>query len=326
MFPPSVLRLLGSLLSPAGRRGKLSILIYHRVLARHDPLLPSEIDAHTFRWQMELLAEYFHILPLSEAVDRLQTQSLPARAACITFDDGYADNQEVAMPILKEYGLTATFFVATGFLNGGIMWNDKIIEAVRHCQEPSLDLSELGMRCYDISSGRMKVSVIRALLEDLKYLPLSQRLEKVESITGLLNTPLQKDIMMSDDQVIDLARNGMSIGAHTVNHPILQKIDHTAMCSEIAQSRDYLQSLTGDNIDLFAYPNGKPGQDYGWEHVRCLQDMGFRAAVSTAWGVSTVSSDVYQLPRFTPWDRQPDRFLFRLLRNCLRKNAEKVGG
>ena len=82
-------------LSPAGPRARLLILTYHRVLARPDPLLKDEPDAKTFAAQMDVLSSYCNVLPLPEAVARLKSGSLPSRAACITFDDGYANNLEV---------------------------------------------------------------------------------------------------------------------------------------------------------------------------------------------------------------------------------------
>ncbi|MEG1327567.1 MAG: polysaccharide deacetylase family protein, partial [Janthinobacterium sp.] len=87
----------------------LSILIYHRVLARSDPLFPGEVDAVLFERQLRLLKRFYTPMPLADAVQRLQDGSLPPRAACITFDDGYADNAQVALPLLRRHGMHATF-------------------------------------------------------------------------------------------------------------------------------------------------------------------------------------------------------------------------
>ena len=103
-----------SLLSPGGRRGRLSILIYHRVLARDDPFAPWGIGAEGFTAQMAALRNHFNVIPLSEAIARLRSGSLPPRAAAVTFDDGYRDNLTVALPILRRYGIPATVFVASG--------------------------------------------------------------------------------------------------------------------------------------------------------------------------------------------------------------------
>ena len=74
---------------------------------------------------------------------RLQQGRLPPRALAITFDDGYADNRTVAAPLLERHGLPCTFFVATGFLDGGRMWNDTLIETVRRAPGQTLDLRDL---------------------------------------------------------------------------------------------------------------------------------------------------------------------------------------
>src|SRR6185503_4669404 len=100
----------------------LSILIYHRVLHAPDPLFPEEVWAEQINSQLEVVKRWFTVLPLSDAVARLRTGRLPRRAACITFDDGYADNAVEALPILRRQGMPATFFVATGFIDGGRMW------------------------------------------------------------------------------------------------------------------------------------------------------------------------------------------------------------
>jgi peptidoglycan/xylan/chitin deacetylase (PgdA/CDA1 family) len=95
----------------------------------------------------------------------------------------------------------------------------------------------------------------------------------------------------------------------------LTRLASPAARREIDQSRDRLTAILGEPVSLFAYPNGKPGQDYAAEHVRMVREAGFSAAVSTAWGVASTGGDVFQLPRFTPWDRRPARFALRLLLN-----------
>ena len=132
-------RALLRLFSPGGARNRLSILIYHRVLPRRDPLFPEEGHAEDFDRHMEQLAGCFRIMPLSDAIQGLRRGSLPARAASITFDDGYADNAEVALPILKKHGISATFFVAASFIDGGRMWNDAVIELIRHASAGIID-------------------------------------------------------------------------------------------------------------------------------------------------------------------------------------------
>src|SRR5438067_12205090 len=117
VFPMQLANFAGRLFTAGGA---LSILIFHRVTPAADPLLPDIPDAAAFERVVRLLVEHFNVIPLSEAAARLLRASLPPRALCITFDDGYADNHDVALPILARHGVTATFFIATGFLGGGI--------------------------------------------------------------------------------------------------------------------------------------------------------------------------------------------------------------
>ena len=123
---------------------------------------------------------------------------------------------------------------------------------------------------------------------------------------------------MRDDQVRQLHRAGMGIGAHTAHHPILASLPAAAARGEIAAGRAALEAIIGAPVPLFAYPNGKPGTDYRAEHVRMVRELGFEGAVSTAWGADA-EGDAFQVPRFTPWDRTPGRFLARLCRNLLGK-------
>lgn len=314
-----------SLASPAGPRAGVTILIFHRVLPEPDPLFPAEVDARRFDVIMGWIKNWFNVLPLSEAVERLQAGSLPSRAAAITFDDGYADNYQVALPILQRHGLPATFFIAVGFLDGGRMFNDTVIETVRRCTEPVLDLAGLGLGRYDLSSITAKRQAIPKLLGQIKYQSLEQRLEMVDAVAEVANVTLPDDLMMTGSQLKGLYQAGMGVGAHTVHHPILSKLEPGQAEREIADGRDFLQALLGVSVTLLAYPNGKPDTDYQQVHTQMAQRLGFKAAVSTSWGVARRCSDIFQLPRFTPWECARWRFGLSLLQNYIRAPRECSG-
>jgi len=311
-------RSLFSMLSPAGAQARLSILIFHRVLPGRDPLFPGEIDAAGFDQVCARLARWFQVLPLDEAVERLQRGQLPARAAVITFDDGYADNHDVALPILQRHGLCATFYIATGFLDGGRMWNDSVIAAVRHSPLAQLDLSSLGLdgiRSLPLGDVAQRRAAIEALIKALKYLPQPQRLERVAQVAQCAGATLPDDLMMRSDQVRALHSAGMQIGAHTVSHPILAGLDDAAAEREIDTSRQQLQALLGAPVRHFAYPNGVPGRDFTTGTAALVRRLGFDSAVTTGWGAARRGADPHQLPRFTPWDRSAGRWALRLAQN-----------
>lgn len=302
-------------MSPAGADAKLTVLIFHRVLPVPDPLFPGEPDAAWFETQVRWISDWFNVLPLAEAIVRLRERSLPARAAAITFDDGYADNCTVALPILLNASLSATFFIATGYLDGGQMWNDKVIDVVRRSRGPRLNLAQLKLGDYAVATLEDRRKSLEQLLNTLKYMEPAERERLADELSVATDIEPSRELMLTSDQVCTLAESGMTIGAHTVSHPILARVADSAARSEMIQSRQRLESISGRKVELFAYPNGKPGTDYTATHVQLAREVGFSAAVSTGWGTATRDSDIFQLPRFTPWDRTAMRYSLRLARN-----------
>jgi peptidoglycan/xylan/chitin deacetylase (PgdA/CDA1 family) len=291
--------------------------VYHRVPARADALFPDMGDAKSFDRHVEQLTGCFNIIPLFDAIRALSHGKLPARAACITFDDGYADNAEIALPILQKYGVHATFFVASGFLNGGRMWNDTVIELVRGVPGAALDLSSIGLGQFEIRTLAQRRQAIHRLLDGLKHMPGKSRQASVEAMCALVPVVPAANLMMTSEQIRVLHRAGMEIGGHTANHPILTRMENDAARAEIAQGKEMLEEIVRASVRLFAYPNGKPGQDYLSDHVRMLKALGFDAAVSTAHGAARRGSDLYQLPRFTPWGQGLGRFTLQMAQNML---------
>ncbi|HQR11690.1 MAG TPA: polysaccharide deacetylase family protein [Casimicrobiaceae bacterium] len=310
-----MLQKLAGLASPAGQRARLSILIYHRVLPETDTFNQWDVTAGEFDLQMDLLARHFSPLPLTEAVERLAKGSLPGRPVCVTFDDGYADNAEVALPILARHKVPATFFVATTYLNGGRMWNDTVGESIRVLAAPTLDLTHWGLGTFALDSDEARRRAIATILPALKYLPFTEREARAAQLRELAGVDARSNLMMREDQVRTLHGAGMEIGAHTITHPILLNTAPDLARREIVESGKRLAEIVRQPVRLFAYPNGKPGVDYGPDHVRMVRDAGYLAAVSTGWGVATAQTDRFQLPRFTPWDRTPGRFMLRMVRN-----------
>jgi peptidoglycan/xylan/chitin deacetylase (PgdA/CDA1 family) len=302
---------------------KLSILIFHRVLPETDPLFPEEPDARRFDQVMGWVKNWFNVMPLDAAVDALKKRNLPARAMAITFDDGYTDNRTTALPILKRHGLSATFFIATGYMNGGLMWNDKVIESIRKSKTKSLELDGIkpfedsGLNSLPIMSFFEKHNAIQRIVGQIKDLPATEREAASQLIADQCGADLPDDLMMTTGQIINMQRAGMLIGAHTVTHPILAKLGKLDVRKEISGSKQFLESILEEEVNLFAYPNGRPDLDFQTKDAAIVKELGFKAAVSTAWGVARTDSDLMQLPRFTPWDKTRLFFGARLIKNIL---------
>lgn len=312
---------LSSMASSRNGGAGLNIFIFHRVLREPDPLLPSEPHAAQFDAICGWLKSWFNVLPLQDAVQQLQRGSLPSRAVAVTFDDGYADNFEVAAPILQRHGLPATVFVATGFLDGGSMWNDGIIEAIRGAEVPELEMAGPSEGLLEgrvgVASLEQKRAAMAWLLPRAKYMPLARRASFAGRLMEHAQVRRPVGLMMTSEQVRRLPQFGVQVGAHTVNHPILSGLDADASLVEIRDSKRELERIVGAPIPLFAYPNGKLGDDYQALHVEQVRDAGFTAALSTHGGVARASSDMFQLPRFTPWERTRLRFGLSMARHLV---------
>ena len=293
----------------------LSTLIYHRVLPEPDLMRPGEITAQEFEWQMRLLNEYFHVLPLREALDCMDRGDLPPRSVCITFDDGYADNLTVAQPILAQFDFAATVFVSSGFLSGGQMWNDSIIEALRVIEPSALDAHLPGVGVVDLTDESCRLRTAVAIIREIKYFPLAERDAVVHHLLDAAAISSQ-GLMLTHNGLRELRRKGVEIGGHTVSHAILASLDREQARQEIVQCKADLETILGEPVDFFAYPNGRSGQDYRPMDVDLVRDAGFSAAVTTNWGVSSAATSRFELPRFTPWDRSRSKYLVRMLLNA----------
>ncbi|UVW28892.1 polysaccharide deacetylase family protein [Massilia sp. H6] len=304
----------GEAIALLSRENRLCVVNYHRILEAPDPMLESEPDVATFRWQMRLLADCFNVLPLHDALAALDAGQLPPRAICITFDDGYRSVHDLALPILQEFGLPATVFVTSGYIGERNMWNDRIIEAVQSLPPGQLDLSDVGLGAYSLRSLDDRKTTLDELTEASKYLPPKARVGLIERLEALVGEGLAHGLMLRQDMVVNLDRKGVEIGAHTISHPILTSLDDGDARFEIRGGKEELEAILGKPVRLFAYPNGKIGKDFDMRHVDMVREAGFSAAFTTAVGAITRDQNRFQLPRSRPWDSSPFLFGFRLLR------------
>lgn len=300
---------------------------FHRVPERADPLLPLEPEARMFDRLLGWISTQFRVLDPLEACERLYDGTLPARPAVLSFDDGYRDNYTVALPILKRYRVRATFFVATGYLNGEMMFNDRVIEAVRRCAGDHLCLDvasrEAGHRSPAIERLPLRNDVERRvaidrILRTIKHLEPELRLERVRALeheANVVDRERTTPMMMNAEQVSILHCEGMQIGGHTRSHPILVKLGDEEARAEIEGGLSDLAAITGERPRLFAYPNGRRGSDFDERHIRMAEACGVRFSFTTHPGAATRSSSRQELPRFTPWDRSPLQFGVRALLN-----------
>lgn len=295
----------------------LIVLIYHRVLPQPDPMLPDVPDKTMFAMHMRVIARYFRVAPLRQALVDLQAGTLRCPTVAVTFDDGYADNLEVALPILQQFSIPATVFVAPGFLDGGLMFNDAVTEIFRQAPAGKFDLEQHGLGSWQIEDWVSRRFAASKVIMQIKYLSLEQRRVLIGQLALQAGATLPDNLMLSSEQLRQLHSAGVAIGAHTLNHPILARLDDVEAGQEIRASKAHLEQLLGSPIDLFAYPNGKPGVDYLPQHAQQAAAAGFKFALSTRDAVARTGEPAFEIPRFGPWDRSPLRLLARMSRALL---------
>lgn len=275
-----------------------------------------DLPLEVFHWQMKWLKKNMEVVSLEEGLSLLAEGRLPKRAAAITFDDGYAADVSFVVPILKDIGFSATFFISSGYLYGQCMWHEILRIALRHTPQKVLDLSPIQLGRHSIATDQARALAYEKLSLDLKYRPLAERQYLLDHIRNAAGTNAQSpEMMLNETQVQQLAMEGMEVGSHTVDHPILRCEADAQAVYQIKADKENLERVIGRPIKFFAYPNGIPGKDFTQRHVEIVRDCGFKAAVTTSAGVVRKNGDYWQLPRFTPWDTAPAKFALRMLRN-----------
>lgn len=283
---------------------RLTILIYHRVLVEPDSLRPGEPTVIEFEHDMKILSTCFKPVPLVEAMEALQAGGLPKRSVCVTFDDGYADNEKLALPLLEKYGIPATVFVSSGYLDGGRMWNDTVIETIRLLGAKDVDLGCFELGVVSIESTADKLVAIEKIIGNIRQWPPQKRQASVDEFQARVAN-LPDDLMLTGTQLKNLHARGIEIGGHTRNHPILSSLSSLEAMAEIVDGKRDLEARLGQKIDSFAYPNGRPGIDFNDAHAEMVRDAGFSWALTTQMGACRAEIDAYQMPRFTPWNKTP---------------------
>ena len=317
-FEKNVGRWMARLFSPPGKRGRLMVFCYHQVLAEKDPLRAGEPTLAEFEADIDRIKAWFNVIPLPEASEALRNGTLPPRAACITFDDGYLNNLELAAPALAARGLPATFFITSGAIETGVMWNDLIIDGIAASKGP-VDLAALGEHAPDVPRDTSKPTLVGKILDNIKYLPLSPRWDMARTFFEANSGETLPRKMMTADEVAELSEMGFDVGAHTVSHPILAKLDDDAAAEEIQASVDWVARVTGKQPRSFAYPNGRPGLDFDAVHVDQTRASGCDVAVTTEWALADSNDDHFRIPRVGPWWRFGRGGLDGLFRVYLRK-------
>lgn len=285
--------------------GAFPILTYHSLVSGKQDLYFPGFPVDFFESQLNFLHRHYQIFPLPELVGRLSHHDpIPSNALALSFDDGYRDNYTLAYPVLKRFGVPATIFLTTKYIDQAANpWNAELSHAIKKTGQSRLVLTFNGHdEFFDMHSEQARLQTLDRLLAILRNIPDTEKRQKLKDIYDQLKI---KDfsalagMMMTWDQVREMKQYGISFGAHTVNHPILTRIPIEESKKEMEDSRCKIETELDEAVELFAYPNGN-ARDFNESHKALAKDAGFKAAFSTLHGMNTTETDPYAFRRGGP--------------------------
>ncbi len=267
---------------------RLAVLTYHRVDAigqrlHLSPALHSATPAD-FAEQMGHLAAHWNVVSMQDLVEVYDRgRVLPPRSVMVTFDDAYRGFAEHAWPVLKRLGLPVTLFVPTSFPDHperGFWW-DRLYQAINRPQQRELE-TPTGRFPVETPSQRRKL--FKALREQVKSLDHEAAMQWIEETCAQVAPPEGEGDVLSWDTLRALAAEGVTLGAHTQTHPLLNRVTRERARDEAVGSLTDLRREIGSTLPVFAYPSG--GIDDGV--VAELDRAGFRLAFTTERGVNAL--------------------------------------
>ncbi len=296
------------------------VLLYHRVNALSlDPQL-LHISTDNFHAQMKYLKENCHILAIEEVSDFIKNKKkLPPNCVYITFDDGYADNFNQALPILDSLNIQALFSIATYHINSPreFWWDDlERIFLIKNNLPKKITLKiKNKSQSFDTSS---KINLEKnyykthGILKDMEH---EERQKIVAALLREAGLPLEgrpTHRLMSHEEIRQMSASPHAvIGAHTHTHTPLSILTYDEQYEEIKRCQSILEGITHKKIKYLCYPFGKK-TDYDNHSIRLVREIGFDIAFANYFQQVHSWSNIYELPRFLVRDWDFEYFKFQI--------------
>lgn len=277
----------------------LTVLTYHRVTR---PGLASGLDdgvvdvtPELLEQQLAFVGRWFHPIGLEDLFAFVRSgRALPKNPVLVTFDDGYRDNHDVALPILQRHGVRATFFIATDYVEQRRpYWWDRVAIVVKRSQRDHVEIrypERLHLSLDGTTAREAAIARLTRIVKDCAGLDLDPFLDHLEHAAGVLvgrdeERRIANDTVMTWQQVAALRRAGMDVQSHTCTHRVLQTLDTVELAHELRASRKVLEDVLAEPVRAIAYPVGKSLRAV--PHVkRAVADAGYELGFSNGTGVN----------------------------------------
>src|SRR5690242_8829392 len=293
----------GALGAMSGLRGRgAAVLMYHSVMddpaAARDTLGEIVHSTEEFRRQMEELAGRAHPVSLDEVRSYAQGEKpAPARAVAVTFDDGYADNLEVAAPILNRLGIPGAVYVTVECIEKKqLPWPARLRHAFRRTGKPYWE--EMTGKRWALDGAEQRESAFWRASEECARLAGEAQDRFVAALEQDLDVePSKTDLMMTGEQMREMIRQGHTIGSHTLTHPNMAYLDAASAERELGESRRRLEEATASRVVHFAYPGPALSPIWSVETLAASRRAGYETAVTTTSGLVRKGDDPLCLRR-----------------------------
>ncbi len=303
LYRSGALHLAGHLIG----RGRAVVLRYHSVGDGEGPppayLEPSLcVDLGAFVEQMRLLRERYRPVSMDEVVDAVEgRRELPAGAVAVTFDDGYRDNYTNALPVLRQYGIPATFYVTAGCIDSGeALWTCRLRYAFVASPRRAVRFPGAPGGMLDLGSPEARSAAFARAVAVVKSAGANEGetlLRELEAELEVSDYGALRGAMVSWDELRVMAAAGMTIGAHTLTHPNLPGLPVERAEMEIAGSKALIECRLGVRVRHFAYPNGRGRSHVNGRVRELVRAAGFRSATTSIEGPVRPGDDPFALRR-----------------------------
>lgn len=289
-------------------RQKVPILMYHRF---SEDGRDGSISATVLREHLSYLKKNYNILKLDEVAQLMSTgKPIPPRSAVVTIDDGYRDAYEIAFPIFAEMEVPATLFVVTDFVDGkSWIWTDIARFLMLNAGDGEMAVEIRGRSVEANLNGRSsRITAAGKINSELKKLAPDERDRVITEIADGLglnipDRPTEEFSAIDWGQAREMDSSWISVGSHTVSHPILPQVEDDRLAQELSSSREVLSEKLGREIKTFCYPNG----DAASREFAAASSAGYSVAVTTELRLSHSSDIAVALPRI---DAEPEMHRF----------------
>jgi peptidoglycan/xylan/chitin deacetylase (PgdA/CDA1 family) len=287
-------------------RRDLRILMHHRFS-----------DRAALARQCAYIRAQYRPVSMSEVAEWLHAgRSLPLHAVAVTVDDGYQNFEQFAAPVFAEYGIAATVFLVTDFIDGKLwLWFDKVQYAFRQAKlrDAAIETPNGSVLRFDLAAEASRRAAGQQMAELAVNWSEADRRKLVTDLPACLHVEIPESAPaefapLSWEAIRRLAASGVEFGAHTQTHPILSSLENAELLrEEITGSQARIETMLDKPVRHFCYPNGR-WPDIGPKAVEVVRTSGMRTAVTAEPGLNRAGQDAWLLRRIGAEPTHEERY------------------